>query len=82
MDEPCSFLDPRSSNRIEETILELAEELTVVIVTHNLQQAARVSDYTAVFLTGGELAEFGSTKQIFDNPENLDVRDYLDGRFG
>jgi phosphate transport system ATP-binding protein len=82
MDEPCSSLDPKSSNRIEETILELAEELTVIIVTHNLQQAARVSDYTAVFLTGGELAEFGSTKQIFDNPENLDVRDYLDGRFG
>ncbi len=82
MDEPCSALDPKASDRIEETIRELAEELTVVIVTHNLQQAARVSDYTAVFLAGGELAEFGPTGDLFYAPQDPRVRDYLEGRFG
>lgn len=82
MDEPCSALDPKASDRIEETIRELAEELTVVIVTHNLQQAARVSDYTAVFLAGGEMAEFGLTEDLFNDPQDQRVRDYLEGRFG
>ena len=82
MDEPCSALDPKASDRIEETIRELAEELTVVIVTHNLQQAARVSDHVAVMLAGGELAEFGPTKSVFDNPSDGRVADYLQGRFG
>jgi phosphate transport system ATP-binding protein len=82
MDEPCSALDPRASARVEATIRELAEELTVVIVTHNLQQAARVSDHTAVFLTGGELAEFGTTCDLFDGPKDPRVSDYLAGRFG
>jgi len=82
MDEPCSSLDPKATARIEELIRELASDLTVVVVTHNLQQAARVSHYTAVFLTGGELAEFGATGEIFANPRDPRVRDYLAGRFG
>jgi phosphate transport system ATP-binding protein len=82
MDEPCSALDPKASDRIEETIRELAEELTVVIVTHNLQQAARVSDHVAVMLADGELAEFGATRSVFDNPSDERVADYLQGRFG
>ena len=82
MDEPCSALDPKATDKIEETTRELAEELTVVIVTHNLQQAARVSDHVAVLLAGGELAEFGPTRQIFENPEDERVCDYLCGRFG
>jgi phosphate transport system ATP-binding protein len=82
MDEPCSSLDPKASDRIEETTRELAEELTVIMVTHNLQQAARVSDYVAVLLAGGELVEFGLTKTVFEHPEDPRVQDYLAGRFG
>jgi len=82
MDEPCSALDPKASDRIEQTARELAEELTVIIVTHNLQQAGRVSDSVAVLLAGGELAEFGPTNSVFENPEDERVADYLSGRFG
>jgi len=82
MDEPCSALDPKASDRIEHTARELAEELTVIIVTHNLQQAGRVSDSVAVLLAGGELAEFGPTKSVFEDPEDERVADYLQGRFG
>jgi len=82
MDEPCSALDPKASDRIEHTARELAEELTVIIVTHNLQQAGRVSDSVAVLLAGGELAEFGPTKSVFESPEDDRVADYLQGRFG
>jgi phosphate transport system ATP-binding protein len=82
MDEPCSALDPKATARIEATTRELAEELTVVIVTHNLQQAGRVSDNVAVLLAGGELAEFGPTKSVFESPEDERVADYLSGRFG
>ncbi len=82
MDEPCSALDPKASDRIEQTARELAEELTIIIVTHNLQQAGRMSDHVAVFLAGGTLAEFGPTRQVFDDPESEDVADYLQGRFG
>jgi len=82
MDEPCSALDPKASDRIEHTARELAEELTVIIVTHNLQQAGRVSDSVAVLLAGGELAEFGPTKSVFEAPEDERVADYLQGRFG
>ena len=82
MDEPCSALDPKASDRIEHTARELAEELTVIIVTHNLQQARRVSDSVAVLLAGGELAEFGPTKSVFEAPQDERVADYLQGRFG
>jgi phosphate transport system ATP-binding protein len=82
MDEPCSALDPKASDRIEQTTRELAEGLTVVIVTHNLQQAGRISDSVAVLLADGELAEFGPTKSVFDDPQDERVADYLQGRFG
>lgn len=82
MDEPCSALDPKATARIEATIRELAEELTVVVVTHNLQQAARISDHVAVLLAEGELAEFGLTKMVFEAPKDERVDDYLQGRFG
>jgi phosphate transport system ATP-binding protein len=82
MDEPASALDPIATSKIEDLIEELAEEFTVVIVTHNMQQAARISDKTAVFLTGGELVEFGDTQSIFENPENQRVEDYITGKFG
>ncbi len=82
MDEPCSALDPKATDRIEATTRELAQELTVVIVTHNLQQAGRISDHVAVLLAGGVLAEFGLTKTVFANPCNEQVADYLCGRFG
>jgi len=82
MDEPASALDPVATSQIEDLISELAEEYTVVIVTHNMQQAARISDRTAVFLTGGELVEFGDTDRIFENPENQRVEDYITGKFG
>lgn len=82
MDEPCSALDPKATARIEATIRELAEELTVVVVTHNLQQAARISDHVAVLLAEGELAEFGETQSVFANPGDERVADYLQGRFG
>ncbi|TRY18596.1 phosphate ABC transporter ATP-binding protein [Tessaracoccus rhinocerotis] len=87
MDEPCSALDPISTLAIEELIHELKEEYTVVIVTHNMQQAARVSDQTAFFNLKaqgqpGELIEFGDTEKIFHNPEEKATEDYITGRFG
>ena len=86
MDEPASALDPIATQRIEELIRELKENYTIVIVTHNMQQAARVSDYTAFFYTDnsrtGRLMEFGGTKKIFTNPENQYTEDYITGRFG
>jgi phosphate transport system ATP-binding protein len=82
MDEPASALDPVATSQIEDLIAELAEEYTVVIVTHNMQQAARISDKTAVFLTGGELVEFDDTQKIFENPESQRVEDYITGKFG
>lgn len=82
MDEPASALDPIATSKIEDLISDLAEEYTVVIVTHNMQQAARISDKTAVFLTGGELVEFGDTQNIFENPESQRVEDYITGKFG
>lgn len=81
MDEPCSALDPISTMKIEELIEELKENYTIVIVTHNMQQAGRVSDYTAFFLSG-ELVEFGQTEEIFYNPKNKKTEDYITGRFG
>jgi len=81
MDEPCSALDPISTARIEELLLELKSSYTIVIVTHNMQQAARTSDYTA-FLYQGELIEFGETNQIFTNPTRRETEDYITGRFG
>ncbi len=82
MDEPASALDPIATARIEDLIDELSKEYTVVIVTHNMQQAARISDQTAVFLTGGVLVEYGETDQIFENPESKRVEDYISGKFG
>jgi phosphate transport system ATP-binding protein len=82
MDEPASALDPIATSKIEDLIDDLAESYTVVIVTHNMQQAARISDKTAVFLTGGELVEFGDTDAIFENPEHDRVEDYITGKFG
>ncbi len=81
MDEPCSALDPRSTTRIEDLIGELRGEYTIITVTHNMQQAARVSDYTA-FLYEGVLVEFGPTKQLFTKPERKETEDYITGRFG
>jgi phosphate transport system ATP-binding protein len=81
MDEPCSALDPIATGIIEELLHSLKKELTVVIVTHNMQQAARVSDSTA-FLYLGRLIEFGRTKQLFTNPSNKQTEDYITGRFG
>ena len=85
MDEPCSALDPGSTLRIEETIRELADTMSVVIVTHNMQQAARVSDYTGFFLSDGgpgRLIEVASTVEIFTNPKEKRTEDYVSGRFG
>jgi len=82
MDEPASALDPIATAKIEDLIEDLAEEYTVVIVTHNMQQAARISDQTAVFLTGGELVEYGDTEQVFEDPESQRVEDYISGKFG
>ena len=81
MDEPCSALDPRSTARIEDLIRELRGEYTIIIVTHNMQQASRVSDWTA-FLYEGVLVEFGTTKRLFTNPEKKETEDYITGRFG
>jgi phosphate transport system ATP-binding protein len=81
MDEPCSALDPISTAKIEELIHELKDTFTIVIVTHNMQQAARVSDYTAFFYLG-ELIEFGETGKLFTNPEKRQTEDYITGRFG
>lgn len=80
-DEPCSALDPISTSKIEDLMLELKKEYTLVIVTHNMQQAARVSDYTAYFLYG-EMIEFGETQQIFKKPKEKSTEDYIIGRFG
>jgi phosphate transport system ATP-binding protein len=81
MDEPCSALDPKSTARVEELIGELRQNYTIIIVTHNMQQAARVSDYTA-FLYEGLLIEYGLTKKIFMKPKNKRTEDYITGRFG
>ena len=81
MDEPASALDPIATARIEELILELKKEFTIVIVTHNMQQAARISDYTAFFYIG-ELIEFDTTAKIFTNPAKRQTEDYVTGRFG
>jgi phosphate transport system ATP-binding protein len=85
MDEPCSALDPGSTFRIEETISELAKTMTIVIVTHNMQQAARVSDYTAFFLSDGGpgvMVEAAPTSKIFSSPQDKRTEDYVTGRFG
>ena len=81
MDEPTSALDPISTSRIEELVMELKEKYTIVMVTHNMQQAVRVSDYTAFFLLG-ELVEFGKTGDIFSQPRDKRTEDYITGRFG
>ncbi len=81
MDEPCSALDPIATARIEDLIHELKRDVTIVIVTHNMQQAARVSDYTA-FLYLGRLIEFGPTAQLFENPRRKATEDYITGKFG
>lgn len=81
MDEPASALDPIATARIEELVDHLTERYTIVIVTHNMQQAARVSDYTA-FMFMGELVEYGQTEQVFTKPREIKTRDYLTGRFG
>jgi phosphate transport system ATP-binding protein len=81
MDEPCSALDPISTAKIEELIAELKNDYTVVIVTHNMQQAARVSDYTA-YMYLGELVEVGETQQVFMKPARRETEDYITGRFG
>ena len=86
MDEPCSALDPTSTRRIEETIHELSQEVTIVIVTHNMQQAARVSDQCAFFLaeqgTPGLIVEHGTTDAMFNSPQDPRTTDYVNGRFG
>jgi len=82
MDEPTSALDPVAASKIEDLIDDLAEEYTVIIVTHNMQQAARISDRTAVFLTGGRLVEYDDTTKIFEDPEEQRVEDYITGKFG
>ncbi len=80
-DEPTSALDPISSSEIEETLLELKHDFTFIMVTHNLQQASRISDYTA-FLMSGDLIEYGKTSDMFMNPKKQITSDYLNGRFG
>jgi len=86
MDEPCSALDPIATMKVEELIHSLRSELTIAIVTHNMQQATRVSDFTAFFSTDesriGQMVEFGATQQIFRNPLDTRTRDYVSGRFG
>ena len=81
MDEPCSALDPATTRKIEELIQTLRNNYTVVVVTHNMQQAARISDYTAFFYIG-KLVEYGPTQKIFTRPENELTKDYINGRFG
>ena len=80
-DEPCSALDPISTAKIEELIDELKADYTIAIVTHNMQQAARVSEYTA-FMYLGELIEFGQTAKMFTSPQDRRTQDYITGRFG
>jgi phosphate transport system ATP-binding protein len=81
MDEPCSALDPIATAKIEELIVQLKEEYTVIVVTHNMQQAARVSDFTA-FMYLGQMVEYGETKNIFGNPVNELTEKYITGKFG
>ena len=81
MDEPTSALDPISTSKIEELAMGLKEKYTIIIVTHNMQQAVRISDYTAFFLLG-ELIEFGGTERLFSQPEHQKTEDYITGRFG
>jgi phosphate transport system ATP-binding protein len=81
MDEPCSALDPVATAKVEELIQELRERFTIVIVTHNMQQAARCSDTTAFFYLG-KLIEFAATRDIFTNPANAQTEAYVSGRFG
>ncbi|HRF60739.1 MAG TPA: phosphate ABC transporter ATP-binding protein PstB [Fimbriimonadaceae bacterium] len=81
MDEPCSALDPIATSAIEDLIDELKKQFTIVMVTHNMQQAQRASDYTGFFMMG-ELVEFGSTEQIFQYPQKKETEDYISGRFG
>jgi len=81
MDEPCSALDPIATAKVEESIFELKKEFTVIIVTHNLQQAARISDYTS-FMYLGKLEEFGETTEVFENPQNELTEKYITGKFG
>ena len=81
MDEPASALDPLATQKIEELVVELKKKYTIAIVTHNMQQAARVSDYTA-FMYLGNLIEFGPTADIFLNPHRKETEDYVTGRFG
>jgi phosphate transport system ATP-binding protein len=80
-DEPCASLDPISTRKIEELILELEKDYTIIIVTHNMQQASRVSDYTA-FMYLGELVEFGTTEKLFTVPKEKRTEEYLSGKFG
>jgi phosphate transport system ATP-binding protein len=86
MDEPCSALDPIATLKIEDLMRSLAESFTIVIVTHNMQQAARVSDYTAFMLTdehiSGQLVEYGPTQELFTTPKDKRTEDYISGRFG
>jgi phosphate transport system ATP-binding protein len=87
MDEPASALDPVSTQKIEDTMEQLKQEYTVVIVTHNMQQAARISDYTGFFFIEnmgdpGRLWEFDETEKMFSNPERKETEDYVTGRFG
>lgn len=81
LDEPTSALDPISSSQIEDTLLELREQYTIIIVTHNMQQASRISDRTAFFLQGN-IIEVGPTKGIFMDPQHKETEDYISGRFG
>jgi phosphate transport system ATP-binding protein len=81
MDEPCSTLDPQATERIEELMYELKNNYTIAIVTHNMQQAARISDLTA-FLLLGDMIEYGETAQIFTNPRNKKTEEYITGRYG
>ena len=81
MDEPTSALDPISTSKIEELAMELKEKYTIVIVTHNMQQAVRISDQTAFFLLG-ERIEYGNTEELFSQPKEKKTEDYITGRFG
>ncbi len=81
MDEPTSALDPISTSKIEELAMELKNKYTIIIVTHNMQQAARISDHTAFFLLG-DLIEYGKTEKMFEHPEDKRTEDYITGRFG
>jgi phosphate transport system ATP-binding protein len=81
MDEPCSALDPIATAKIEKLVIELKQDYAVIIVTHNMQQASRISDYTA-FMYMGELVEFGETNQIFENPKDKLTEKYITGEFG